>query len=173
MDESNPSSASSLSLILAYNEKDSDTFYYYGFSTIILMNMAGDLQTDDWPEGDLTWWKFQNEDDDAADYTWYIGEDATVWTINTQDPAANVENTVTMAGAASLAARRRASDRAGARDRDRGARNSERGCFVPGRSWCCGLKSWVNRGVVQPWCCTRGARRGCDDRDSRVGDFPL
>ena len=68
-------------------------------------------------------------------------------------------------GAASLAARRRASDRAGARDRDRGARNSELGCFVPGRSWCCGLKSWVNRGVVQPWCCTRGARRG-DDRDS-------
>ena len=82
-----------------------DSFAQYGFTAVWFMNMAGNLATDDWPEGEeLTWWHFQNEDSAYEAYSYDIGDDAYIWTMQTLDDGDNVENVITMAGAVTMAA---------------------------------------------------------------------
>lgn len=58
-------------------------------------------ESDDMPDGGMYFWRFQNS---AADYYYAVGDEAIAWSLSRIDEGANVDTTVTMAGAASLAA---------------------------------------------------------------------
>ena len=78
-----------------------DGSYGYGFSDYMFMNAYWDYSSDDMPEGEMVFWRFQNT---SGDYYYAVGDEATVWAVATTDPSDNVDTDVTMAGAASLAA---------------------------------------------------------------------
>jgi len=86
---------------LTYAPYTRDGDYGYGFSDYMFMNAYWDYSSDDLPDGEMVFWRFQNT---SGDYYYAVGDEATVWALASTDATANVDTDVTMAGAASLAA---------------------------------------------------------------------